>query len=174
MENIDESEITEVEVLAQNANPPQLSLLKYAHHLHYARLYDRDWAAYCEILVVLLWPNLARRRGLVSYTVVTEIEDFPNDILQILLSYFDAKSLCAISMTCRLFHEYASNEKYWEHLLISKFNLKASQCIIEPFHGFKAVYRTVALSVRNLFRNKNNGVIPGFRSNNIFSAIHGL
>ena len=173
METI-KSEVIEVEDFEENENPPQRSLLKYAHHLHYARLYDREWAAYCETLTLLLWPNLPTKIWLPSSTVLIEFEDFPNDVLMIILSYFDAKSLCAIAMTCRLFHEYASNEKYWEHLLISKFNLKSSQYIIKPFHGFKAVYRTVALSVRNLFRNKNSAATPGFLSNNIFSAMHGI
>ena len=172
MEVADSSEIFKVEDLNSDETPPapELSLLKYAHHLHYARSYDAEWAAYCERISAFLWPN---EISVMSHGNITKIEKFPNDIIMIILSYFDARSLCSIAMTCRLFHEYASDEEYWESLLVAKFNFKASQCTIEPFQGSKQIYRTVALTVRNLFRGNNNGTHPGFRSNSLVWAMHG-
>lgn len=66
------------------------SLLRYNHHLVYARDHDPQWKAYCERMMYLL--SAMRKMYICTVSRKILLSDLPEEILIHIMRFFDYKS----------------------------------------------------------------------------------
>ena len=107
------------------------ALLKYSHHIHYARKNDPLWSMFCDNLLMNL--QLMKKKHKFSLAI------FPVEIISNILKFFDANSLCKISMTSSIFCKYSSERELWASLLFRVFNIKV---VLNDVKILKVMYKT--------------------------------
>jgi hypothetical protein len=107
------------------------ALLKYSHHIHYARKNDPLWSLFCDNLLM----NLQLMKKKHKFSIPT----FPVEIISNIFKFFDANSLCRISMTSSIFCKYSSERELWANLLFREFNIKVEENDVKIL---KVMYKT--------------------------------
>ena len=127
-------------------------ILKYAHHLNYARLNDPEWRKYCSMLSEVFFQNSTLPTPKCTRKIL--LTDLPDELLMHILRYFDFKSLCYIAGVNRYFSQLSDREEYWENLMLTSYNISSESCI--RTESFKVVFRNTCSTFSFLLRNKSN------------------
>lgn len=126
------------------------SILRYAHHLSYARCHDAQWSAYCDELNRFLQGI----RGVIIMDDIS-IADFPEEIMIQIFAFLDYKSLCSIAITCKHYRILSEREDYWDHLMKTSFNIDKESCNCNADVKTKYYFRNTYEIITALLRGKN-------------------
>lgn len=109
-------------------NYSEKAILLYAYHMHYARQYDQQWRRFCVFLMHMYLKTVGSSSTCDAMPFRYELEEsrlnlLPDDVLHIILEYFDAQMLCSFSMTSKIYQTLCLREEYWKMLLNLVFNV---------------------------------------------------
>ena len=78
-------------------NDDKRAVLLYAHHMHYARQNDEQWRLFCAYLMHMYLKKVTSFPGVLPVRSglgeESRLSSLPDDILHILLEYFDGKTM---------------------------------------------------------------------------------
>ena len=81
-------------------NNKEDAIILYAYNMHYARQYDEEWKLFCLFLMHMYLKTVRSSSSTALYYGLEEcrLNLLPDDILHIILEYFDGKECLSLSL----------------------------------------------------------------------------